>query len=132
MSLTESETDEIILILSLTMVGHHPAEHSPLRRSSSPIFIIVLTHQTRNNNKHTPLVALHPLHVAPNAFLIHLFALLPPTDRSGRHVTNPEIFDDPYRRGANAYRDDMFTYPSDRAPLGRAGPNHPWVTIFFP
>jgi len=46
-------------------------------------------------------------------------------DRSARHVTNPEIFDDPYRRGANAYREDMFTYPSDRASLGRGGPNHP-------
>ncbi|PLW18270.1 hypothetical protein PCASD_16065 [Puccinia coronata f. sp. avenae] len=45
-------------------------------------------------------------------------------DRPGRHPPNPEIFDDPYRRGPSAYRDDMFTYPSDRAPLGRGGSNH--------
>ncbi|KAI9615395.1 hypothetical protein KEM48_005597 [Puccinia striiformis f. sp. tritici PST-130] len=45
-------------------------------------------------------------------------------DRSGRHGSNTENFDDTYRRGGSAYRDDMFTHPPDRAPMGRGAPNH--------
>ncbi|KNE98612.1 hypothetical protein PSTG_08164 [Puccinia striiformis f. sp. tritici PST-78] len=45
-------------------------------------------------------------------------------DRSGRHGPNTENFDDTYRRGGSAYRDDMFTHPPDRAPMGRGAPNH--------
>ncbi|WAQ91949.1 hypothetical protein PtA15_15A342 [Puccinia triticina] len=45
-------------------------------------------------------------------------------DRPARHLPNPEIFDDPYRRGGSAYRDDMFPYSPDRGLPARGGPTH--------